>query len=90
MDLKRLHLANNKGIPLYNLPYGQVYKYTDYRTDGNSYTFAKHVEHVFPQQFKMIKKNCVTYQYKVGIPESLSHQVIFVDEVSLVEPIDVW
>lgn len=88
MDLRKLAIVHREAVPLYSLPNGARYRYTDHRTDGCSYTFVKHSEYEFPAHFRLNKKNIVTYQYKVTIPDSRGHQVIFVDETSIVQLLD--
>jgi hypothetical protein len=90
MNLKRLYIAHMEGVPLYKLKSGERYKYVDDKraTEDCVYTFVKHCEYEFPKAWRLGRRNIVSYQYKVSIPDSFGHQVVFVDETALVQPLD--
>jgi hypothetical protein len=83
MDIRKLAIMHKGGIPLYSLHNGERYQHFDFY-HGETYTFIKHAEYQFPAHYVLRNKNQVVYQYKVSIPDSSGHQVIFVEETTIV------
>lgn len=82
MDISKLAMVLQGSVPLYSLINGTRYRYID-KYHQDVYTFVKHAEYEFPAHF-LLKKHSVVYQYKVAIPDSSAHHVIFVDETAIV------
>ncbi len=76
-------MMHDGGVPLYTLTNGTRYRHRDFY-HNEVYTFVKHAEYEFPAHFVLRKKNHVVYQYKVAIPDSSGHQVVFVEETTIV------
>jgi len=88
MNIANLAIANEGGVPLYSLPNGTRFKYIDtyYK---ESYTLVKHSEYEFPAHFLLRRtSNVLVYQYKIAIPESFAHQVIFIEDSSIVKVLE--
>ena len=88
MDIKKLAMVHEGAKPLYYLNTGARYKYVDSYNNDETHTFIKHSEYEFPAHFRLNKKNMVTYQYKVSIPDSHGHQVVFVDDTAIVKVLE--
>lgn len=79
-------MMHDGGVPLYTLTNGTRFRHIDFY-HNETFTFVKHSDYQFPAHF-ILKRHAIIYQYKVAIPGSAGHRVVFVDETSMVSVLE--